>query len=365
MPRSGTGRVYKRGETWWIQYGFRGQDYRESSKSTKKADATALLRQRLAEMASGKVMGPQEERVMFQDLMDLVLTDYRKKRRKSLRRLELSIKHLQGYFGDLPALAITTERVNAYILARRDAGASDSTVQKELAALKRGFKLAVSGRVLTTQPYIEVPEPKNVRKGFFTRGDVESLAKELPEYLRPVLWFGFLTGWRKGEVLSLQWNQVDLQAGEIRLDPGTTKNDEGRTIPYGVHPDLKALIQEQRERTRTVEKETGTVILWVFHRDGREIRHIDGAWRSACKRAGLTGWMFHDLRRSAVREMERAGVSRSVAMSFTGHKTEAVYRRYAIVDPKVQQEGMERLARHHAGEQEERTVIPMRGAAEG
>ncbi len=306
MPRTGTGRIYQRGEVWWIDYSFRGKRYRESTESTKKGDATALLRQRLAEMGTGKVTGPQEEKVMFDDLMGLVVTDYEKNRRKSLRRLESAIEHLRGYFGDLPALAITTERVDAYTLARRDAGASDSTIQKELAALKRGFRLAVAGRKLTTQPYIKITAPTNVRKGFFKRADVVALARELPEYLRPVLWFGFYTGWRKGEVLSLQWGQVDFQAGEIRLEPGTTKNDEGRTFPFHVLPHLAEIVETQQERTPTLEKETGTLIPWVFHRDGRQIKNMDKAWRAACEQAGLEGWLFHDLRRSAVRELEAA-----------------------------------------------------------
>jgi integrase len=192
---------------------------------------------------------------------------------------------------------------------------------------------------------------------------VEALAKELPEHLRPILWFGFYTGWRKGEVLPLEWSQVDFQAGEVRL--WDSKNDEGRTFPFHVLPHLAEIMEAQRERTRALERKTGTIIPWVFHCHGRPIKSMDGAWRAACERAGFKGWFFHDLRRSAVRELEAAGVSRSTAMSFTGHKTESIYKRYAITDRASQVEGVEKLARHHAGPQEARTVIPMKEAAKG
>ncbi len=76
----------------------------------------------------------------------------------------------------------------------------------------------------------------------------------------------------------------------------------------------------------------GRIVPFVFHRQGEQIRSMRRAWNSAIKRAGVPGAWIHDLRRTAVRNLERAGVSRSVAMNLTGHKTEAVYRRYAIAD---------------------------------
>ena len=167
----------------------------------------------------------------------------------------------------------------------------------------------------------------------------------------------YLTGWRKSEVLNLQWSAVDWTAGVVRLAPGSTKNDEGREFPFKVLPPLEALLKAQREHTRERERRNGTMIPHVFHRGGNPILSMVGAWRSACERAGLAGLLFHDLRRSAVRNLERAGVPRSVAMKLTGHKTEAVYRRYAIDDSAALSEGVMKLARLHA---EPRKVIPMK-----
>lgn len=126
----------------------------------------------------------------------------------------------------------------------------------------------------------------------------------------------------------------------VRLDPGTTKNDEGRTFPFGTSPELVELLAELRRATSATERETGTIIPWVFHRRGRPIRCFRASWRKACGEAGCPGRLVHDLRRSAVREMERAGVPRSVAMKLTGHKTESVYRRYAIVSEADLAEGV-------------------------
>lgn len=82
----------------------------------------------------------------------------------------------------------------------------------------------------------------------------------------------------------------------------------------------------------------------VFHRDGEAIRDYNTAWRNACKRAALPGRIMHDFRRTAVRNMERAGVSRSVAMKLSGHKTEAIYKRYAIVSERDLADGVARLS---------------------
>ena len=112
--------------------------------------------------------------------------------------------------------------------------------------------------------------------------------------------------------------------------------------------------QHARHDTRALEHEEGTLIPHVFHRRGRPIKSFRKAWANACRRAGLVGMVPHDFRRTAVRNLERAGVPRSVAMKLIGHKTEAMYRRYAIVSPRDLTEGVAKLAllRGSAGESE-------------
>lgn len=191
--------------------------------------------------------------------------------------------------------------------------------------------------------------------------------------LRPVAEFAYLTGWRKSEVLGLEWPRVDFTAGTVRLEPDTTKNDEGRVFPFAVLPPLADLLRRQREHTTAVERATGRIIPCVFHRDGRPILDFRGAWERAVIAAGFVRVvrmdeqtevqkptkLFHDLRRTAVRNLERAGVPRSVAMKLTGHKTEAVYRRYAIVAEADLAEGVKKLAALHASQAAAaRVVVP-------
>jgi integrase len=138
---------------------------------------------------------------------------------------------------------------------------------------------------------------------------------------------------------------VDFAGGVVRLEPGTTKNDEGRIYPFKASPELLNLLTRQRQLTSAVERETGHIVPWVFHRRGKPIRSFHGSWRQACREANCPGRFVHDLRRTAVREMERAGVPRSVAMKLSGHKTESIYRRYAIVSEADLAEGVSRRAR--------------------
>ena len=342
--KRGLGRLYKRGAVWWIQYGYRGQDRRESARSTARADAVKLLRRRLEEMGAGRLIGPDAEKVTLRDLATLVLTDYQVNARRSLRRVRSAWAHLHADLGaDTRVLDVTADRLSRYVVDRQTAGAALATIQQELAALKRGFSLALRAGRLAHRPAFPVLHIENARRGFFEEGDCRALLAHLPEYLRPVVTFAWLTGWRvPSEVLPLQWEQVDFTAGTVQLQ--RSKNGEPRTFPFRALPALQALLEDQRARTSALVAATGEAIPWVFHRHGAAIRDFRHAWRVACARAGLMGRIPHDFRRTAVRNLERAGVSRSVAMQLTGHKTEAVYRRYAIVAEADLREGVTKLA---------------------
>jgi len=140
---------------------------------------------------------------------------------------------------------------------------------------------------------------------------------------------------------------VDFKAGTVRLEPETTKNREGRT--FIMTPMLRATLEQQRAHTEALQREQGQIIPWVFHREGEPIRGFRRSWKTACKKAGQPGRIPHDFRRTAVRNLERAGVPRSTAMKMVGHKTEAIYRRYAIVDEVMMREGAEKLAKYESG----------------
>lgn len=340
----GEGSVFRRGRIWWIKYHVRGRPHRESSASADRKEAVRLLRRRLGEVSAGR-HAPEAERVRFEDLATLVQDDYRLNGNRSLDRVQRAFKRLRRHFDHDRAVDITADRIAAYAKARMAEGAAAATVKNELAALKRGFSLAIRAGRLHRRPAFPVIRLDNARQGFFEDADFYALCTELPEYLQPVVSFAFLTGWRiLSEVLTLRWAQVDLEAGIVRLEPGTTKNREGREFPIRALPELQVLLERQRAYTRAIERKQGAVIPYVFHRAGRPIKSFRKAWASASRRAGLVGMLPHDFRRTAVRNLERASVPRSVAMKLVGHKTEAMYRRYAIVSPRDLTEGVAKLA---------------------
>lgn len=336
---------------YWIQYYYHGEHIRRPAKTTERGKAIRFLKEQIAAANSGRRTVIEAECFKFQNLVDLILRDYARNLRKSLPRLQAAIKHLRSFFGNYRALEIQKNLVDCYIDHRRER-AANATIHIELAALKRMLNLASD--VLGPAPNLPNVRVKNTRKGFFEKTEFKELLEHIEMDLGPVLEFAYLTGWRmKSEVFSLQWPQVDFDAGEIRLEPGTTKTDEGRTFPFRLLPELEDLIRRQREYTDRVQRDTGSIIPWVFHRGGRQIRDIRKAWRRAVEAAGIGDRIPHDFRRTAVHNLELAGVPRSVAMRLVGHKTESIYRRYAIVTKQDLVDGLKRLADYRAAHKEE------------
>jgi integrase len=336
------GSLYKRGNVWWMKYYQNGRPIRESTETEKQTEAKRLLKLREGQVAQGKRVIPRAERLRFEDLAAGFLADYQINGKRSLDKANVSVKRLQKAFAGWRASRITTADVQRYAADRKAEGASNATINRELAALKRMMNLAIRAERLPSRPYISMLREDNVRKGFFEGEALLAVVRQLPSYLQPVTRFADMTGWRKEEVLALTWRQVDLTAGTVRLEPGTTKNGEGRMIFRT--PELHALLEEQRAKTATLERQQGQIIPWVFHRHGEPIKGFKTAWRSACKKAGQPAALFHDLRRTAVRNIVRAGVPERVAMQITGHKTRAVFERYNIVSEGDLREAARKLS---------------------
>jgi integrase len=176
-------------------------------------------------------------------------------------------------------------------------------------------------------PYIPMLKENNVRKGFFEHGDFLALRKALPDYLKGFVTFAYKTGWRASEIEGLTWAQVDLANGIVRLEAGETKNDAGRTV-Y-LDKELLGIFQQQ-EKAR---KKRTTITPYVFTNEAGNgpVKDFRKSWVSACKNAKIGKKLFHDFRRSAVRNMVRAGIPERVAMMVSGHKTRSVFDRYNIV----------------------------------
>ena len=325
------GSLYRRGRIWWIKYYRNGRAFRESSKSRKVRMPSNCFGNGKQTRRPFNLAGPEAQRVRFEEIADDFLNEYQANNRKSFvwakRRTE---QHLKPFFAGLRVPEITTERVRAYTAERQAEGASNASINRELAALKRMFNLAAATTPpkVVHVPYIPMLKESNVRRGFFHHSEYLALRRELPEYLKPVLTFGYYTGARVGEILNLRWRQVDLKERTVNLDPGTTKNDQPRTMP---------LARELVKALRTLKAIHD--LNWpdgesVFTRNGRRIRTFYVAWKSACKRSGVSGRVFHDLRRTAVRNMVRAGVPERVAMAISGHKTRSIFDRYNIVSER-------------------------------
>jgi integrase len=344
------GTIYRRKGVLWIKYYRNGKPYFESTHSSKKEVAKRLLMKREGEISEGKLPGVYFDKVTFDELAEDFLTDYRVNKRDSLSKAETSVKYLKETFGGMKAVSITTAKVKAYVEVRMERGFSNATINRELAALKRMFHLGAqcTPPKVSLIPYIPMLKESNVRKGFFEASEYKALKDALPEEVKPIVTFGYHSGWRISEILGLTWDRMDLHEGIARLDPGETKNEEGRILYMN---------KELMEEMRAVHRKRQLGCPYVFHRNGEPIKGFRKAWVSACIKIGLCEPLrdehgnpilikgrksgekivkvptkiFHDFRRTAIRDMVRAGVSERVAMKISGHKTRNVFDRYNIV----------------------------------
>jgi integrase len=314
---------------FWIQYYSHGRKIRESTETADFTDVKDILKKREGEATKGRVTHSLERKVLFSELAALVEKDYEINGYRSFVDIELRHRlHILPYFGKMKAARIGEADIDSYILQRKGEGVSNATVNRELCTIKRAYSLGIQKRIVSDRPHISMLEEDNVRQGFFEREQYEAVRRHLPEYIQPVADFGYVTGWRKSEILSLQWRQVDFTAGNVRLEAGTTKNREARQFPFTA--DLRAVLEAQRTKTDALAK-TGKICPYVFNRKGKPIGEFKHSWKTACTKAGLPDRLMHDFRRSAVRNLVRAGVPERVAMKMTGHKTRSIFERYNIV----------------------------------
>ncbi len=363
----GRGSVYKRGAVWWIKWYRDGRPFRESSGSARKTDAQGLLARRLGDVSRGAPVSPKYDRLTFDDAAKAVVNDYRSNGKRSIDGLERRLrKHLTPFFSGRRMVSIGTADIREFIAKRKadvivskrqreSAGGvtgrpvSNAEINRELAILKRAFSLAVKDGSLLHRPHVPKLAENNVRRGFFEPEQFTAVLSRLPEPLRPVIEFAYITGWRiPSEVLKLEWRQIDFTGdGQVRLDAGTTKNGDGRVFPMTER--LRVLLQEQRDYTDAFGREKGRICRWVFHRDGERVKSLRKAFGTACVSAGCPGRIPHDFRRTAVRNLVRAGIPEVVAMTMTGHKTRSVFDRYNIVSDGDLRDAAQKLDRHASG----------------
>jgi integrase len=327
------GSVYRRGRIWWIAYCRNGRQFCESAHTDDYEAARDQLRKTEGDLARGLPVTPKMSRVLFSELAQDLVTEYATNHRRSLYDLHIRLNnHLLPVFRHRRAWTITSSDILRYTEDRQAAMAKNATINRELAAMKRAFNLGIQGRKILLAPYIPMLKEQNVRTGFFERAELLAILRHLPLALHPLVWFAYITGWRIATIRRLQWQQVDFTLGTVRLEVGTTKNDEGVVFPINLG--LKTFLEAQAHLTEKVQAQRAIICPWVFHRNGRPIRAFKNAWRKACLKAGLPGRLVHDFRRTAVRNLVNAGVREKVAMQMTGHRTRSVFDRYHIVSPE-------------------------------
>lgn len=351
----GTGCIYKPKDSdgvpakyWYIAYMSGGKRRYESSRSVLWKDAQKLLSQRLGDTAKGIVVTPQVGKTTLWNGLKAVIDFQKQNGRKSIahteRRIELHI--LKFFYSAQPMASISTTDIERYVAHRLEQKAKPASVNRELAILRQAFLKEVKAGRLLARPDIRLLRENNVREVYWEPAEfqllVDELAKTYPEYIPP-LRFAYTMGWRlRSEILPMQASQVDLNVGVVRLLIGTTKSGKGRTV-Y-LTPELHKLFSKQLQSIETLKKR-GKICPYVFHRaNGQRILNFNTAFKRACTAVGLPDKHFHDLRRTAVRNLVRSGVPERVAMSITGHKTAAVFARYDIVAPTDLQEAAVKIS---------------------
>jgi integrase len=338
-PRLGS--IYLRGRTYWLKYYRKGRVFRESSGSNNYADAERLLKLRQGEIVRGKFSGLAVERITVGQLFIDVETDYVENGRKSLSQLQSRLRnHLMPAFEDVRAAEFGTDDLKRYRARRLRDGAALSTVNRELEIVKRAWTMALESdpprvsRPLKIPMYVEA----NVRTGFLDDDGYAALLAALPDYLRPLLLLAYHVPSRRSELTGLKFNQLDFIHDEIVLNPGATKNGEGRRMP------MFGPMKDCLEGQKAIRDARFPICENVFFGEkGGRIVDFRKAWQDACERVGMPGLLFHDLRRSAARNMRRAGISESVVMKIAGWKTTSMFRRYDIVDGRDLKEAGRRM----------------------
>lgn len=361
--------VVRESAVWWVRFRQHGKTVRQSTETTSETKARTFLKQQEGKVALKIPVNAEADRLTLDKAAELIRNDYETNGRKSGNSLEPRLAHLLAHFGSTTRLSrLTTGHAEAYKAARLAAKAKPATVNRELAALRRLASLARHQYGLVVPFVVEMLEERNARQGFFEDDAFKEVCQHLPDHLAALATAARITGWRKSELRSRQWRHVDLEHDWLRLEPEETKNREGREFP--LIPEFRALLEVQRARVEEIQRKTEGVVPWVFAREtGGPAGDFKRAWATACIKAGFfrvervrdaNGMpvlgkdgtpltvkkptrIFHDFRRTAVRNLVRAGIPETIAMRMTGHRTNAVFKRYAIVDEGMLREAGEKL----------------------
>jgi integrase len=337
----GAGEVLLRGAIYHVRYYDRnGRQRVESTRQGDPDEAKRILAERIAAIKNGVPVTPQIARLTLEAAAALVEADYELKDNRSLAHVQRHLTTLKNYFGRTRRMtAITAADIDQFAVTRKREGYTLASINREKAALRRAFKLAIRKGLLLVAPYIETPKEDNARRGFFEYAEFAAVRAALPPDLQVVATLAYYTGWRlKAEILPMEWSWVDRAACTITLPAACSKNKRPRVYAYGELPELVAAIaacwREHERIEKTHQKVTARVFVrWTGKkRTGKPVKSWRKAWRIACTAANQEGQIPHNFRRTASRNLRRRGVQAGERMALIGHLTDSMDRRYAIVD---------------------------------
>lgn len=351
----GDGRKFLRGKIWWIAYyapkNGRMVEVRESVGELEK-DADEQLRDRIHDVRNHKkgikaFVGPKQERVTVEELLEGLERDYLINKRSSWQRLKSHLTHIRTYFGRDRARSITRSRLSAYVEYRQQEGAANAMINRELEPLQRAFSLALENEILAFAPKFPSLPEDNARQVFFNRADFLKVVAnlkfrgkidtDLQDFMN---WF-FYTGMRPKETKSLTWASFDKEKWTIRLEAKNAKTRRSRKL--AIDGELRNILQ-RRIAARRLDCPL------IFHRRGLPVGDFRKVWKKACQAVGLVGglngYIPYDCRRTAVRNLIRSGVEESTAMKISGHRTRSMLDRYNIQDEQDIQEAMVKVTEY-------------------
>jgi integrase len=349
MPKYPRG-VYLRGETFWIQFDYKGKTYRTSAKTTKVTEAKKLRDFYMGQVARGEFRGFVDDRLSMQDILDDLVADCTRRKLRSVDTFIHHLKPIRRFFEPMDPHLITARDIALYKKKRYGADKQPATINRELHYLGQALRFAQEKELIERIPRIRKEPEDNARQGFFDHAEFERVVSFLLEDLKDFARFAYYAGWRRNEIAHLAWSHIEGDV--LRLPPTISKTKDGRVLI--LEGELAAII----ERRRLVRRDDTPL---VFHRtlqgsryvragSGHPIKTFYKAWKTACAKAGTpVKRFFHDFRRTAVRNMNRAGVPRQTAKKISGHKTDEIFNRYDIVDEADIRDAVRRTQRHIAG----------------
>jgi integrase len=255
--------------------------------------------------------------------------------------------HLKAEFGNRKAAQITPLMVDNFrvkmkktISESTDKPYSGATINKMVSLARRVYYLGMDAGIVKSNPFARRGTFKEEPKGrYIPDEEFWMIYKHLPDYLKPVVLVAYLTGMRRGEILELEWDRVNLSEGHVDLTPDDTKTDEPRRIYFNSIKELKDVFIEADRKKKAGQK------LVFTKEDGSPVPkwYIRDLLIDACNKVNVGPYRLHDLRHTFNTNMRKAGVDQVVIMKITGHKTNKMFLRYSHIDKEQGERAMEKL----------------------